>query len=65
MVHSESPSHFCTRRHCPTIVSTMQSIEKKLSEDEKQDVGFILVSLTPDTDTPEVMRESAQKRNLI
>ena len=49
---------------CPTIVSTMQSIENKLSEDEKQNVGFILVSLTPDTDTPEVMRDFAQKRKL-
>lgn len=49
---------------CPTIVSTMQSIENKLGEHENQDVGFILVSLTPDTDTPEVMREFAQKRKL-
>jgi len=49
---------------CPTIVSTMQSIENKLSEDETQNVGFILVSLTPDTDTPEVLREFAQKRHL-
>lgn len=49
---------------CPTIVSTMQSIENKLSDDEKQNVGFILVSLTPDTDTPEVMRDFALKRKL-
>lgn len=49
---------------CPTIVSTMQSIEMKLSETEKQEVGFILVSLTPDSDTPEVLREFAQKRKL-
>ncbi|WP_339724420.1 SCO family protein [uncultured Paraglaciecola sp.] len=49
---------------CPTIVSTMQSMENKLSEDEKQNVGFILVSLTPDSDTPEVMRDFAQKRKL-
>ena len=49
---------------CPTIVSTMQSIEHQLSEDEQQNVGFILVSLTPDTDTPQVMRDFAQKRQL-
>jgi len=49
---------------CPTIVSTMQAIEHKLSEDEKQNVGFILVSLTPSTDTPEVMREFAKQRQL-
>jgi protein SCO1/2 len=40
---------------CPTIVSSMQAIENKLSEKGKQDVGFILVSLTPDTDTPAVL----------
>lgn len=49
---------------CPTIVSTMQSIENKLSESEKQNVGLILVSLTPDSDTPEVMREFALSRQL-
>ncbi|WP_299083673.1 SCO family protein [uncultured Paraglaciecola sp.] len=49
---------------CPTIVSTMQAIEHKLSAAEKQDLGFILVSLTPDTDTPAVLREFAQKRQL-
>ncbi|MDN4502671.1 SCO family protein [Alteromonadaceae bacterium BrNp21-10] len=49
---------------CPTIVSTMQAIEHKLSEDEKQHVGFILVSLTPSTDTPAVMRDFAKERQL-
>lgn len=49
---------------CPTIVSTMQAIEHKLSDDEKNDVGFILVSLTPGSDTPAVMRDFAQKRQL-
>jgi len=49
---------------CPTIVSTMQSIEHKLSDDENQNVGYILVSLTPDTDTPAVMRDFAIKRKL-
>jgi protein SCO1/2 len=49
---------------CPTIVSTMQAIEHKLRDDEKQNVGFILVSLTPSSDTPAVMRDFAQKRQL-
>ena len=49
---------------CPTIVSTMQAIEHKLSDDEKQDVEYILISLTPDTDTPQVMRDFAQQRKL-
>jgi protein SCO1/2 len=49
---------------CPTIVSTMQAIEHKLSQDEQKNVGFILVSLTPDTDTSEVLQDFAQKRKL-
>lgn len=49
---------------CPTIVSTMQAIESKLSDDEKNEVGFILVSLTPESDSPEVMLDFAQKRQL-
>ena len=49
---------------CPTIVSTMQAIEHKLSEAARQHVGFILVSLTPSTDTPAVMHEFAQQRQL-
>ncbi|MGB5789924.1 MAG: SCO family protein [Pseudoalteromonas nigrifaciens] len=49
---------------CPTIVSTMQAIENKLSDEEKNNVGFILVSLTPDTDTPTVLQSFAQSRKL-
>lgn len=49
---------------CPTIVSTIQAIESKLTEHEKENVGFILVSLTPSTDTPNVLRKFAQSRKL-
>lgn len=49
---------------CPTIVSTMQAIESKLSKQDAKNTSFILVSLTPDTDTPEVLKEFAQSRKL-
>lgn len=49
---------------CPTIVSTMQAIEHELPTAERQNVGFMLVSLTPDSDTPAVMKDFAKKRQL-
>jgi protein SCO1 len=49
---------------CPTIVSTMQAVELYLAKAGLQDVGFILVSLTPDSDTPEVLKAFAETRKL-
>jgi protein SCO1 len=49
---------------CPTIVSTMQAIENKLSDEDRDNVGFILVSLTPDNDTPAVLQQFARSRKL-
>ena len=49
---------------CPTIVSTMQMLEAKLTEQQRHKVQFVLVSLTPDTDTPEAMKEFANNRKL-
>ena len=49
---------------CPTIVSTMQAIESALPANERQNVGFVLVSLTPGSDTPEIMKAFAEKRKL-
>jgi protein SCO1/2 len=49
---------------CPTIVSNMQAIEKQLSEAQRDEVKFVLVSLMPTTDTPDVMKAYAEKRGL-
>jgi protein SCO1/2 len=49
---------------CPTIVSNMQAIENHLSEAERDEVKFVLVSLMPTTDTPEVLKAYAEKRGL-
>jgi len=49
---------------CPTIVSNMQSIEKNLSEADRDKVRFVLVSLMPQSDTPEVLKIYANKRGL-
>jgi protein SCO1/2 len=49
---------------CPTIVSTMQAVELYLAKAGHRDIGFILVSLTPDSDTPEVLKAFALTRKL-
>lgn len=49
---------------CPTIVSNMLAIEKRLSTAERDNVRFVLVSLMPQSDTPDVLRSYADKRDL-
>ena len=49
---------------CPTIVSNMQAIENNLSEADRDNVSFVLVSLMPQSDTPEVLKTYANKRGL-
>ncbi|WP_018624226.1 SCO family protein [Kangiella aquimarina] len=49
---------------CPTIVATMQNIEKQLPEEVLANTEFVLVSLTPNSDTPKVLKEFAEKRRL-
>lgn len=49
---------------CPTIVATMKAVEDKLTPEQKSDVGFVLISLTPDSDTPAVLKDFAQNRKL-
>ncbi|WP_223668550.1 SCO family protein [Kangiella shandongensis] len=49
---------------CPTIVATMQEVQKSLPKNEQERVGFVLISLTPDSDTPEVLKSFAKRRKL-
>ncbi|MBD3653076.1 SCO family protein [Kangiella sp.] len=49
---------------CPTIVATMQNIEKKLPKDVLENTEFVLVSLTPGSDTPQVLKDFSEKRKL-
>ena len=49
---------------CPTIVATMQNIEKRLPQEVLNNTEFVLVSLTPDSDTPGVLKDFAEKRKL-
>jgi protein SCO1/2 len=49
---------------CPVIVASMKSIEQSLPANVLEETGFVLVTLTPDTDTPQVMKDFASKNNL-
>ena len=49
---------------CPVILASMKSVEKSLPDEMRNDIGFVLVTFTPDTDTPEVMKEYSRKNEL-
>jgi protein SCO1 len=49
---------------CPRIVADMQRIESALSGKEFQHVSFLLISMDPERDSPERMREFAGEHQL-
>ena len=49
---------------CPITVSDMKRIEVALPEVLHSRVGFTLISLDPDRDTPEALRAYRQRRTL-
>lgn len=44
---------------CPRLVADMRDIEKKLDQKTKKNVKLILVSIDPETDTPEKLKSFA------
>lgn len=49
---------------CPLIVESMKRIEQKMPAKMRKKIGFVLVSLTPDTDYPKVLKAFAEKKKL-
>ena len=49
---------------CPVVVSSMKTVAASLPEEMKNEVGFVLVTFTPSTDTPDVLAEYARQQNL-
>jgi protein SCO1/2 len=49
---------------CPVILSTLKRIDKKLSGEQKQQLNFLLISLDPDRDTPDILNAYMNKNNL-
>jgi protein SCO1/2 len=50
---------------CPTLVREVAALERRLPEDLRARTHFVLVSIDPDRDTPQVLQEYAKKMGLI
>lgn len=49
---------------CPIILAKLKHIERKLTPEQKEDIHFILVSLDPKRDTPEVLSKYMKEKEL-
>lgn len=49
---------------CPIIVESMKRVENQIPANLRNHVGFVLVSLTPDTDNPKSLKIFAEKKGL-
>lgn len=49
---------------CPVIVESMKRVEKQVPMSMRDKIGFVLVSLTPDTDYPKILKAFAEKKGL-
>ena len=49
---------------CPRIVADLKRIEARLDNYKKEDVGIVLVTMDPESDTPEKLQQFAADNNL-
>jgi protein SCO1 len=49
---------------CPRLVADMKSIETKVKDQVKQQVKYVLVSIDPETDTPERLKSFAKENQM-
>jgi protein SCO1/2 len=49
---------------CPLVIDSLRSIERKLPPAEQERVGFVLVSMDPERDTPESLARLMAERRL-
>lgn len=49
---------------CPIIIESMRRIERQVPINKRGQIGFVLVSLTPDTDYPKTLKAFAEKKQL-
>lgn len=49
---------------CPILVSKMKSIDAKIDKKEKQAISLVLVSIDPETDTPDRLHEFAKTNEM-
>ena len=49
---------------CPIIVESMKRVERQIPSNMRNHIGFLLVSLTPDTDTSKSLKVFSEKKEL-
>jgi protein SCO1 len=49
---------------CPVIVESMKRVEKQVPINMHSKIGFVLISLTPDSDYPKTLKAFAEKKGL-
>lgn len=49
---------------CPRLVADMRNIEKQVPEEDLDKVKFILVSIDPETDTPQRLKEFSKENKM-
>ncbi|TXK47541.1 SCO family protein [Pontibacter qinzhouensis] len=52
------------RYACPRIIADLKRIESSLDEYKRDDVGIVLITMDPDRDTPEKLRQFASANRL-
>lgn len=48
---------------CPILTAEMRSISQKVGKVSSEDIHYVLISIDPETDTPEVMKAYLKKNN--
>jgi len=49
---------------CPIIVNDMKNIERSLTDKERNNINFLLISIDPERDTPEALTQFAERFEL-
>jgi protein SCO1 len=49
---------------CPTIIDTVQDLDRKLNAGERQRLGVLMISLDPQRDGPAALSATAEQRGL-
>jgi protein SCO1/2 len=49
---------------CPRLVADMRNIEKQVAEEDLDDVRFIMVSIDPETDTPQRLKKFSEENQM-
>ncbi len=49
---------------CPMLISTIKLTESKLSAEERADLRVLAISIDPERDTPEKLRETLERRSV-